>query len=984
MVLTVLLIGTSTATVNPPAALVQPRAGAQSTCWVDSFDNTENAGWLFTGASPYLHNDTASFIASYGVGNCSWFHFPDTDLPTVQNVFLAVEWKTQSIKPAEEAKLLLHNSVSEVDLGSFNLTLEYRWTIINVTATLGTISQFNNATLKVASLHTGLYLITVRRAYLRIRNGPVPLKTSTATRGKPGGPVTLAMNWADPDGLSSYAVNHNASGSWLAQNISGPLTGTEAWSNHTITLPADTRAVVAYRFWANDTNNTWEASDVNHVYPVKNFSPHLLQQVEAVSASAISHSYGRKDFYDNVTSRFWKFYSDGGNLRYTSSLDGEAWRSPQTVRSAAAGFMFYVHTCNGTVHYVYNSEKTGDDIYYRQGTLHMDGAITWATSEQVAVDAGTAQRFYACSIVTDTDGYPCLVFGNRTDPDAKTLNLIRSNRTDGQWQTATGFPKQINEAADSDLVSGVALSLPNRHIYVLYCTAGNEEPPRGRLCAGTTLGPLENASADTMASNYPFSAVADSRGGVHVTYRRTESRVDYSFRNYTTGQWAIQDELVTSHLTSETLDSTTYSWPVIGWHPASAEVHVHWWTLDDKSAWLAIRNSTAWEPRRRIILLDEDLTLIDGDVMTDWVHQNRILLDVVAQNVISGHTALWAYVYTNVPPSANFTESADTVYTGEPVSFDASASYDSDGTIVSHFWDFGDGTNTTGVTAEHAYTDNGTYTVTLTVTDDDDATDSTSADKTVLNRPPHASFTVSATVVYPTEPVTFNATESTDPDGILVAYFWDFGDASNTTGSVVTHAYATAGNFTATLTVTDDDGATANATASMTVLPRDVAVLTLTPSRTLVGTGFTVNVTATVANQGHYAEQFNLTLYANSTIIQTTPISLPVGNSTSTIFLWNTTGWSKGTYTLRVEADPVPGETDTADNTLLDGQVFITLPGDVDGDRDVDIFDIVRMSNAYGTSHPDPEYDPHCDLDGDGDIDIFDIVAAAGHYGDSW
>ena len=53
------------------------------------------------------------------------------------------------------------------------------------------------------------------------------------------------------------------------------------------------------------------------------------------------------------------------------------------------------------------------------------------------------------------------------------------------------------------------------------------------------------------------------------------------------------------------------------------------------------------------------------------------------------------------------------------VSFDASASYDPDGTIVSYVWNFGDGTATTGVTAEHVYTSEGEYPVTLTVTDND-------------------------------------------------------------------------------------------------------------------------------------------------------------------------------------------------------------------------------------------------------------------------
>ena len=66
------------------------------------------------------------------------------------------------------------------------------------------------------------------------------------------------------------------------------------------------------------------------------------------------------------------------------------------------------------------------------------------------------------------------------------------------------------------------------------------------------------------------------------------------------------------------------------------------------------------------------------------------------------------------------------------------------------------------------------------------------------------------------------------------------------------------------------------------------------------------------------------------------------------------------------------------------GWTYLTLTGDIDGDRDVDIFDIVRMAGVYGVRLPDPRYDPNADTDGDGDIDIFDIVAAAANYGKKW
>jgi len=336
----------------------------------------------------------------------------------------------------------------------------------------------------------------------------------------------------------------------------------------------------------------------------------------------------------------------------------------------------------------------------------------------------------------------------------------------------------------------------------------------------------------------------------------------------------------------------------------------------------------------------------------------------------------------NRPPIADFTESATTVYTGEFIDFNASTSYDPDGVIVNYFWNFGDGTNTTGVVANHAYSDDGVYTVTLTVTDDDGAVATLTESKTVLNRPPVAAFTESAETVYTSEGITFDASSSFDLDGVIVTYFWDFGDGINATGVVVNHAYTRNGTYTVTLTVTDDDGMSASTSAIKTVQNRpDVAVTHVTVSRTVIGRGYSMNVSVTVANQGEYTETFNVTLYANTTFVTSATITLLAGNSMTIIFTWNTAGFAYGKYKVSAVADTLPGEADVSDNTLADGLVAVTILGDVNGDLKVDGKDVAYAAKAYNTRPGQLNWNPNADVNCDGKVDGKDLTAIAKYFG---
>jgi len=109
----------------------------------------------------------------------------------------------------------------------------------------------------------------------------------------------------------------------------------------------------------------------------------------------------------------------------------------------------------------------------------------------------------------------------------------------------------------------------------------------------------------------------------------------------------------------------------------------------------------------------------------------------------------------------------------------------------------------------------------------------------------------------------------------------------------------------------------------------DVAVTNVTPSKSVVGQGYSLNINVTVANQGDYAETFNVTVYANTTSIATQTVTLESGDSTTITFTWNTTGFAKGNYTISAYAWPVPGETDLANNNCTSGTVQITKVGDI-------------------------------------------------------
>jgi hypothetical protein len=160
----------------------------------------------------------------------------------------------------------------------------------------------------------------------------------------------------------------------------------------------------------------------------------------------------------------------------------------------------------------------------------------------------------------------------------------------------------------------------------------------------------------------------------------------------------------------------------------------------------------------------------------------------------------------------------------------------------------------------------------------------------------------------------------------------------------------------------------------------NIAVTNVSASKNVVGQGYSLNFNLTVANQGSYAEAFNVTVYANATIIETKEVALASKNSAVITFTWNITGFAKGNCTIWAYAWPVTNEMYTADNTFNGSTVFVTVAGDVTGDGICDIQDISIMVDKFLTQPPNPLYDPNCDANGDGIIDVADISIAVDNF----
>jgi len=333
------------------------------------------------------------------------------------------------------------------------------------------------------------------------------------------------------------------------------------------------------------------------------------------------------------------------------------------------------------------------------------------------------------------------------------------------------------------------------------------------------------------------------------------------------------------------------------------------------------------------------------------------------------------------PPVAIFDYSPKPVLVNQTVTFNGSASFDPDGTVVSWAWDFGDSGSGSGMVVTHSYLFVGNFTVTLNVTDNDGQSNSTTMGITVYEFQPARLYVDPPQIIDPTlfppAIVTINVTVNYVTNMYDYAFNLSYNTEMLTCIGAIINRVQNQTNFTPLILIDDGAGfiwinvtyrspavpiSTVSPLALVTVyfqidtigssvlhlsdtelsnpshlnmahetgdgfmmtLIRDVAITDVVPSTSWAYPGWPVSVQVTASNKGNISETFAVTAYYDNNTIDTLPVvNLTPNTNTVLTFNWNTSGVAEGNYLISARASAVPFEYDITNNYLADGQLQI-------------------------------------------------------------
>jgi len=323
-------------------------------------------------------------------------------------------------------------------------------------------------------------------------------------------------------------------------------------------------------------------------------------------------------------------------------------------------------------------------------------------------------------------------------------------------------------------------------------------------------------------------------------------------------------------------------------------------------------------------------------------------------------------VPVNVPPVANFTYVPKNITEGDNVAF-TSTSYDPDGYIVAYEWLVDGIYVSSGPTMNTSFTVSGIHSVKLTVTDNLGAKDSETKQIFVYCKPnvlPVADFTYNPSNPKAKEQVTFTST-SYDPDGHIVSYEW-FVNGKNVSGAqVMQYVFAQPGNYTITLKVKDNDGASASVSKVISISKEDVcppnAVLRMPESVTM---NTLVKMDGSLSTPGCNATitSYKWQVFKKGTLLSELVTTTPYSDYTFT---------SNAEYKVVLTVYNSNGLSDTDEKTVFAGRPKTGIVVGGEDDLYVDYFDVI--GSEYGVIECTQSFAITATVSNDRDEDIEDL-----------
>lgn len=159
----------------------------------------------------------------------------------------------------------------------------------------------------------------------------------------------------------------------------------------------------------------------------------LVGTSTAAGGWVVGAPYQRFSFF--AVTKYWCFYTNGGDMGWRTSADGIVWSAFTAIRAASPGYWFSVAFDGVNFHYVYTNTDWDGDLYYRMGTANSDGTIAWLAAEQLVLNIDANHLATDPSIAVDSNGYPWIGYGFcGPNPVYDTYAYVAKSKTkNGTW-----------------------------------------------------------------------------------------------------------------------------------------------------------------------------------------------------------------------------------------------------------------------------------------------------------------------------------------------------------------------------------------------------------------------------------------------------------------------------------------------------------------------------------------------------------------------